>query len=184
MKLKGLIAAPLVALLVTALAAAPQALPAGWTRYGNNDTCTVGTEAVPGAPTPRAFVIECAKGSKGFATAAQGVLATNYAGKRVRLTAKVQGEELAEWGGLWLRGDAKGKVLAFDNMQQRPLTGSFAWREAAVVLQMPAEVDTLYFGFLMAGVGRMRATEFRLEVVPTSVPDTSETRSQPQNLSP
>jgi len=184
MKLKGLIAAPLVALLVTALAAAPQALPAGWMRYGDGDACTVGTEAAPGAPTPRAFVIECAKGSKGFATIAQSITAKDYAGKRVRLTAKVQGGELAGWGGLWLRGDAKGKHMAFDNMQQRPLTGSFAWREAAVVLQLPAEVDTLNFGFLMAGAGRMRATEFRLDVVPDSVPDTSEKRSQPQNLSP
>lgn len=189
MKFKGLIAAPSVAMLVTALAAVPAGLPAGWTRAGDAEACLTRIEAVAGAPTPKAFVIDCSKSTKGFATLMQTISAADYAGKRVRLTARVQGDQLTNWGGLWLRGDAGSKIgRVFDNMELRPLKGSFGWREATVVLQFPADVDTLAFGFLMDGMGLLRATDFRLEAVSDAVPLTQGPISglprQPQNLSP
>jgi hypothetical protein len=178
MKLKTLIAAPLVALLVTALAATPDKLPDGWLRAGNASQCVSKTEATVGAPTAKVFLLDCSASKDGFATLMQSIAAQDYAGKRVRLTAQVQGDELAGWGGLWLRGDVSQQggqqdVRVFDNMQQRPLKGSFGWREASVVLQIPKEVDSLHFGFLVAGTGKLRATQFRLETVADSVAETS-----------
>lgn len=189
MKLKGLIAAPVVALLVTALAAAPDSLPDGWLRTGSATNCRTATEAVRGGPTPKVFVIECPKPTEGFATIMQVISAQDYAGKRVRLSAKVHGEDLQRWGGLWLRGDAgKNGNRVFDNMQTRPLKDSFGWRDAEVVLDIPPDVDALNFGFLMEGPGTLRATQFRLEVVPASVPVTAgpgaRRPAQPANLSP
>lgn len=171
MKLKGLIAAPIVALLVTALSAAPDPLPEGWTRAGNASSCVVRTVATPGAPAAKSFEIACPKSAEGFATAMQTISAADFAGKRVRLAAQVQGEAVQTWAGLWLRGDAGASIgRVFDNMETRPLKGSFAWREASVVLQFPADIDTLSFGMLLGGPGRLRATAFRLEVVDASVP--------------
>ncbi|MDD5332193.1 MAG: hypothetical protein PHS32_00485 [Rhodoferax sp.] len=189
MKLKGLIAAPAVALLVTALAAAPGTLPEGWLRTGSASGCRTSTEAVKDGPTPKAFVIECPKLTEGFATIMQVISAQDYAGKRVRLSAKVQGDSMQEWGGLWLRGDAgKDGNRVFDNMQTRPLKGSFGWREAEVVLDIPSDVDALNFGFLLYGEGTLRTTQFRLEVVPDTVPVTAGPKSvrptRPINLSP
>lgn len=190
MKLKGLIAAPAVALLVTALAAPPTALPPGWMQAGDTEHCSSFTEAVAGAPSPKVFTIECPPTTKGFATAMQTISAQQFAGQRVRLAAQVQGENLQGWGGLWMRGDAGTSVgRAFDNMQARPLKGSFAWREAAVVLQLPADVDRLAFGFLMDGQGRLRATHFRLEAVSDTVPVTASQQlnqlpDRPRHLTP
>jgi hypothetical protein len=173
MKLKTLIAAPLVALLVTALAATPDKLPDGWLRDGTASQCLSTTEAATGAPTASVFLLDCSASKDGFATLMQSIAAQDYAGKRVRLTALVQGDGLAGWGGLWLRGDVGqqgGRV--FDNMYQRPLTGSFGWHEASVVLHIPKEVDSLHFGFLLTGTGKLRATQFRLEQVADSVAET------------
>lgn len=175
MRPHGLLAAPLVAVLVTALAGeAP--LPEGW-RFTGEDKhgCQATTDTVDHGPTPKAFVLRCDKstGTQSFGTAMQIIAATDYAGKRVRLSAQVQGQDVARWGGLWMRADTPGeKGAAFDNMAGRPLTGSFGWREAQVVLDIPADSRTLNFGFLLAGDGTLSATLFKLEVVPASVPTT------------
>ena len=168
-----LLAAPLVAVLVTALAGeAP--LPEGWMFTGENkENCRATTDTVASGPTPRAFVLHCGNGTQGFGTAMQQIAATDYAGKRVRLSAQVEGQGVVGWGGLWMRADTPSRrAAAFDNMYGRPLSGSFGWREAQVVLDIPAESNMLSFGFLLNGDGTLRATQFRLEVVPESVPTT------------
>ncbi len=189
MKLKGLIAAPLVAVLATALSAAPPAdLPEGWVRTGDasTDDCKVTAETVANAPTPKAFVMECAKGAKGFVAIAQSVSARDYAGKRVRLAARVKGVGLGDWAGVWMRGDASNKSsVAFDNMGKRPLRGSFDWQSAEVVLDMPAETGTLVFGVLLRGSGRLETTQFTLDVVPQTVATTAAALPpRPVNLTP
>lgn len=190
-QLRALIAAPLVALMVTALAANPNQLPQGWFRAGDAADCRSSTEARAGAPTPRVFVLDCKPNSRGYVTAMQSIQARDYAGRRLRLSAQVQGEALSQWGGIWLRGDVGPEVgRVFDNMQLRPLQGSFGWREASVVLQIPKEVDALHFGAMLTGGGVLRATQFKLELVPDSVPETQGPRSalllprQAQHLSP
>lgn len=190
-QLRALIAAPLVALMVTALAANPNQLPPGWFRAGDAADCRSSTEASPGAPTAKVFLLDCPGNSRGFVTAMQSIQARDYAGQRLRLSAQVQGEGLTQWGGIWLRGDVgqdMGRV--FDNMALRPLQGSFAWREASVVVQIPKEVDSLHFGALLNGGGVLRVTQFKLERVPDSVPETQGPQDapllprQPQHLSP
>lgn len=175
MKLKTLIAAPLVALLVTALAATPDPLRDEWLRI-NTAECTSLTEAAASAPTAQVLLLDCSGAKGGVASLERSITAQNYAGKRVRLTAQVQGDELGT-GWLWLRGDTKQEggqqeARVFDGMQQRPLMGSFGWREASVVLQIPEDVDSLNFGIGLAGAGKLRATQFRLEAVPDSVAET------------
>src|SRR4051812_30627560 len=98
MKFKGLFAAPAVALLVTALSAAPVNLPEGWLQAGSTKACRTATEDAKDAPTPKVFVIDCPRGTQGFATVMQQFQAQGYAGKRVRLSAKVQGDDLQSWG--------------------------------------------------------------------------------------
>lgn len=187
MKLKGLIGATAVAALVSALAAPDAKLPDGWLVTGDARGCRTTTEAVPSAPTPRAFVIECPTGTQGFATIMQQFSATELAGKRVRLQAKVRGEGIQQWSGLWLRGDAADRgIKAFDNMEQRPLKASFDWRTAEIVLDIPKDVVQLNFGFLLAGPGKLLATQFDLSEVPTTIPVTAgmSLPAKPKNLTP
>lgn len=171
MKPIALIAAPLVAVLVTALSAAPARLPTGWMRAGDAGDCQMSSAAPADDGEDTALALDCPPGTQGFATIMQQMSAQGYAGRRLRWSASVQGEALQNWGGLWMRGDAGSRSSrAFDNMQLRPLTGSFAWRRAEVVLQIPADVDTLSFGLLLEGGGSLRARGIKLEIVPESVP--------------
>ena len=119
----------------------------------------------------------------------QQVSGTDYAGKRVRLSAQVHGDQLAAWGGLWMRADIGQHPAAFDNMVNRPLRGSFGWQRAEVVLDIPAGTTALSFGFLLNGGGQLQATQFRLEVVDQSVAVTGENGApvlprEPQGLTP
>jgi hypothetical protein len=76
-------------------------------------------------------------------------------------------------GGLWMRVDApKRRSVSFDNMQNRPITGTSDWRSYAVVLDVPAESESISFGVLLAGQGRVWIDNVRFEVVDASVPVT------------
>lgn len=190
MKISALIAAVAVGTLATALAK-PSDLPAGWIQTGEaRDTCQSSVVAALGAPSARVFNIECKAGTQGFWTLMQQVAGTDYAGKRVRLSAQVHGEKVAGWGGVWMRSDsAQRSGTAFDNMNDRPLKGDFGWQEAAVVLDIPSDTTTLSFGVLIEGTGRLQATRFQLEVVPGTTPTTAKlgTRALPRqadNLTP
>lgn len=189
MKASAIVAAIGVGVLVTALAK-PTGLPSGWLQTGNATTCEGSVVAAQGAPTPKAFNIECKPGTEGFSTLMQQISAADYAGKRVRLSAQVHGDQIAAWAGLWMRADSGQRPgTAFDNMSDRPLRGSFGWQAAEVVLDIPADATTLSFGFLLEGRGQLQATQFQIGVVPASTPttDTGPARLLPRqagNLTP
>lgn len=174
MKAYALVAAIGVGALATALAK-PTGLPAGWLQTGNAKTCAGSVIAVDGAPSPKVFNIDCKPGTEGFSTLMQQIGSADYAGKRVRLSAQVHGDQIGAWAGLWMRADSGQRPgTAFDNMSDRPLRGSFGWRPAEVVLDIPADATTLSFGFLLEGTGQLRATQFQLDVVPASTPTTGQ----------
>lgn len=174
MKTYAIAAAIAVGTLATALAR-PTGLPAGWLLTGNAKTCEGRVVPADGAPSPRVFSLACEPGTEGFSTLMQQIAATDYAGKRVRLSARVQGEQIAAWGGLWMRADSGPRPnTAFDNMSDRPLRDSFGWQPAEVVLDIPADATTLSFGFLLEGRGRLQATGFQLDVVSDAVATTGQ----------
>ena len=81
-------------------------------------------------------------------------------------------------------GATPGAPLAFDNMQNRPLRGSFDWRRVEVVLDVPSEASAVAFGLLLTGRGAVRMSHLGLEVVDqsVSVTDTYLRPRQPINL--
>jgi hypothetical protein len=165
MKASAIVAAIGVGVLATALAK-PTGLPSDWLQTGNAKTCEGSVVTVGGAPSPKVFNIECRPDTQGFSTLMQQIDSADYAGKRVRLSAQVHGERIAEWSGLWMRADSGQRPgTAFDNMSDRPLRGRFGWQQSQIVLDIPADATTLSFGFLLEGPGRLQATKFQLEVV-------------------
>lgn len=174
MKAYALVAAIAVGALATALAK-PTGLPDGWLQTGNAKTCEGRVAPVAGAPSPKVFRLDCQPGTEGFTTLMQQVSGADYAGKRVRLTAQLSGEQLVAWGGLWMRADSGQQPgTAFDNMSDRPLRGNFGWQPAAIVLDIPADATALSFGFLLEGGGRLQATQFQIEVVPSATATTGQ----------
>src|SRR5262249_47555318 len=90
--------------------------------------------------------------AEGFGTLMQNFGADKYIRKRVRLSASVKSENVQNWAGLWMRVDGKqlGAPLGFDNMMDRPIKGTTAWRSYEVVLDVPAEASGVAFGILLS----------------------------------
>jgi erythromycin esterase len=98
-----------------------------------------------------------------------------YRGKRVRFAAWVKplGITSASYAGLWMRVDGAGPTLAFDNMFDRPVTGSGDWREIAIVLDVPQTALGIAIGVLFNAYGTLVLDDLRFEVVGTDVPVTA-----------
>ena len=94
---------------------------------------------------------------RGFGTIARDLDATALRGKRVRLRGELRAEGVRKWGGLWMRVDGRGRdaVLAFDNMEERGVSGSTPWRPVEVVLDVPPRAVNLALGFLLVGPGEL-----------------------------
>lgn len=115
------------------------------------------------------------KRALGFGTFMQSCCARTFAGKRVRFTALVRSEQVTHWAGLWFRIDAveSGRTLGFDNMSERPITGTTDWTRHAVVLDVPEAGKGLAYGVLLSGPGRVWIAGVRVEVVTADVPTTN-----------
>ena len=121
---------------------------------------------------PSAYLRSKAAVSEGFGTLMQDFRAEQYAGKRVRLTAFVRSEGVQKWAGLWMRVDKGRDSVAFDNMQNRPITGRNEWREYSVVLDVPQNATGIFFGVLLSGSGEVWVNSVKLEAVGPEVPIT------------
>jgi hypothetical protein len=110
----------------------------------------------------------------GSATLAQTVPfgAEVYRGKRLRLSADVKAEAVADWAGLWLRVDGPSGTLGLDNMLGRPIRGTSDWTSYAIVLDVPRDSVGIAFGILLAGAGQVWLDDVRFEVVGPDVPTT------------
>ncbi|MEP6618746.1 MAG: erythromycin esterase family protein [bacterium] len=100
--------------------------------------------------------------------------ATSYRGKRLRLSAWVRHTNLTGSSvGLWMRVDGPGLATAFDNMDQRPLSGSSDWHLVSVVLDVTPNAQGIALGALMTGAGTLVFDDMKLEVVGADVPSTN-----------
>ncbi|GLV60682.1 hypothetical protein KDH_75010 [Dictyobacter sp. S3.2.2.5] len=122
--------------------------------------------------------------SEGFGTLMQSFTAGEYCGKRLRYSALVRTEDVEDWAGLWLRADGpQQRMLAFDNMQKRPITGTIDWRRYDIVLDVPQECSKLAFGILLQGPGQVWISDIQFTIVEADTPPTSPPPSnQPTNL--
>ncbi len=142
------------------------------------------------AGLPSAYLKSKGDPQEGFGTLMQAFAATNYRGKRVRLSGYVKSQDVARVAGLWMRVDGKGepaKMLAFDNMGDRPIKGTTDWQRYQVVLDVPDSAVDIVFGMLLNGPGEVWLNDTDIEVVSTSVPTTGRTEpaalvDEPRNL--
>jgi len=122
-----------------------------------------------------------------FATMMQGFQAADYKGKRLKMSCYLKTAEATKCGA-WMRIDnATGDTIQFDNMDQRSVTGTTEWNHYSIILDVPEEGDSIYFGVLLIGTGKVWADGFRFEEVNDKVPSTnmlSQERlpKQPTNL--
>ncbi len=150
-------------LLTSSGVRAADPLPRGWMLGGKGYEAGLDRQTKHGGGAS-AFLKKSGAGDE-FGTLMQMVDATAYRGARVRLSGYSRAAEVTGWAGFWLRVDGPAGVLAFDNMQSRPIRGTAEWNRADIVLDVPAEAKALAFGVLLAGGRQVWVDDLRLETV-------------------
>lgn len=108
-----------------------------------------------------------------FAALAQMIKAEAYRGKRLQFSAAVRCEQVSNRAALFMRiSDASGRLLAFDNMRSRPITGSSDWTRYAIILDAAESAEEILFGILLSLEGQVWMADVHLEVVGKDVPTT------------
>ncbi len=111
----------------------------------------------------------------GFGTVMQTFESTRYRGKRMKLSGFMKTADVTVHSAFWMRADASnGKVLSFDNMSKRSVTGTTDWKNYAVVLDIPAASEEIAFGVMLSGPGEIWVSGLKFEEVDKSVPVTAE----------
>ena len=108
-----------------------------------------------------------------FAALCQTFKADAYHGKRLRFSAAVRSADVENCAALFMRvGGAGDKMLAFDNMRNRQITGSNEWAHHVIVLEVAEDAETIVFGMLLSLNGQAWMADVHLDVVGTDVPTT------------
>jgi len=199
------IRAGVAAALALVLAAAALGTPAGSGAVAKGKGTPPGSDWLVGGDRPQDYRVELEPSGGRLATAAalirsgvteprgfvslmRHVSAAPYRNGHVRLRAWLKTEGVAGRAGLWMRVDQHDdpvKVLAFDNMGNRPVRGTTGWRRYEVVLDVPPGADEVYYGALLEGAGRLWVDEVTLEPAGKDVPVTAKSRmpwQPPSNL--
>jgi hypothetical protein len=165
--------------------------PSGWFMAGSKpENYRTGVDdAVTRDGQPSAYLASVVPETGGFGTLMQSINASNYTGKRIRLTASIKSENLGDWAGIWMRVDRDKTTVAFDNMQNRGIKGTQTWSDCDVVLDVPEGATGISFGVLLSGTGQVWANHVTFEVVGKDIAVTAPNQSKeslptsPVNLS-
>ena len=103
----------------------------------------------------------------GFGTYMQTSAADAYLGKSVQMTGWIKSKDVKDWAGMWMRVDGPNpyQYLSFDNMQNRPITGTTDWKECTIVLDVPDSAKDLAFGVLLSGTGEVYFDDISFKIL-------------------
>lgn len=122
---------------------------------------------------PSAYIVSKTDNGRDFALVFNDLSATDYVGKRMKLSAFLKTQDVADWAAIFMRVDGVNKVLGFDNMEDRPVKGTQDWKEYSVVLDVPKEAKQLRVGAMLAGNGKVWINSVKFE---PAAPDTPVTQ--------
>lgn len=92
---------------------------------------------------------------RGFGVATSGFPVADATGRTITFSGWIRTADITEgYAGLWWRVDGpERRILAFDNMQARPITGDTDWTRYEITLPVAPEAVNINFGCLLAGNG-------------------------------
>jgi C-terminal processing protease CtpA/Prc len=91
-------------------------------------------------------------------------IAIDFAGTTVELRGFLRTEQVSQLAGLWLREDGETPTLAFENMANRPVTGTTEWTEYSIKLPVHPEARKLFLGALLVGTGKLWVDDMQVLV--------------------
>lgn len=103
-----------------------------------------------------------------------------FLGKRVRMTGWMKTSNVKGWAGLYLRADKSGvgASIVTDNMHDRPVKGTTAWKKYSLVIDVPNGCSKLVYGAMLSGTGQIWFESPVLEEVDAKVPVTVKPRAE------
>lgn len=178
------VAAAVALSVVTLCAAAPR----GWYLAGSKpQDYQTGVDDAQYNGHRAAFLKAVAQNPTGFGTLMQDFRADEYTGKRLRFSAMLKTENVADWAGIWMRidknmGSSSPKMLILDNMHDRPVKGTEDWKSCQVVLDVPKDATSIFFGLTLNGSGNVMMSDAKIETVGLDVETTA--KPFPERLTP
>ena len=153
------------------VAARPTGPVPAWFLAGNNaPSYSIGLDSETKHGGANSAHIRCRdKSCGGFGTLMQTFRADEYRGSRIRLSAWVKSDRAGR-ANLWMRVDGFQRVtLDFDNMQNRPMSGTKDWRRQEVVLDVPPTAASISYGLILSGAGQAWVDDITLNIVDRKV---------------
>lgn len=151
-------------------------LPTGWYPAGSNwKNYRIELKTKEGRKGGSAARLDCLKDTvNGYGSLMQDFLPGEYLGKRIRISAWVKTQDVEQWAGVWVQvaKDTDEKPLCFDNMADRPISGSTDWTKYDLVVDVPWEAKVILMGGILNGTGSMWLDDFSVEVVDRTTPTT------------
>ncbi|HMW37725.1 MAG TPA: hypothetical protein PLG25_15750 [bacterium] len=121
---------------------------------------------------------------EGAAILLQEASPADYKGKRIRISAFVNADNIQNWSGLFVSLDARGYKGLNDFMYDRPIKGTIEWKKQEVVIQIPVDAERIFYGVWLEGKGKIWVDDFVIEIVGEETPITAGRRilKRPRNL--
>lgn len=135
--------------------------PTGWNNFGSPNYI-LSLDSIIKKSGKYSACIEYREGKSDFKAWAF-TLPENYAGKAITLTGYIKTESVTDgYSGLWMRIDP---LIAFDNMNKRPVKGTTDWTKYEITLEMdPAKTKQIVIGGLLVGKGKIWLDNFSVSV--------------------
>jgi len=117
-----------------------------------------------------AFIESTESDINGFGTLMQTCSAKEYLGKKVKLSGFIKTENISGWVGMWLRIDPIKSPSSeyFDNMRDNPIRETTNWTKYEIILDIPINSNSINFGVLLRGAGKVWFDNLSFEVVGNS----------------
>jgi hypothetical protein len=179
MKLKALIAAPIVAWLMIASAATIEP-PLYWSW---SSSATAPTRYQAGVDSsvvwngkPALTVLGTGQTTAAFGDIHQYVASAGYGGKRVRFSGMLRTTSADQWAGVYLFAGSY-NTRTFDALAMPFGVGKSGtdsqWQPVSVVIDVPQDVETIRMGLILVGSGQAWLSDLKFEEVGTDVPVTT-----------
>jgi hypothetical protein len=179
MKLKALIAAPIVAWLMIASAATIER-PLKWSSSSTgqgSDSYQMGVDtSVSLNGKPALSVLGTGTNTVAYADVHQWIASSGYVGKHVRFSGMLRTTSVDQWAGVYMfAGSYTMRML--DPLAMPPGAGKRGtdsqWQPISVVIDVPQDVETIRMGLVLVGNGQAWLSDLKFEEVGTEVPVTT-----------
>jgi len=112
-----------------------------------------------------AFIRSKEDSIQGFGTYMQEILPGEYLNKSIKFSAYIKTKNVKGWVGLWMRTDGPKQTLSFDNMHNRPISGTTDWQKYEIILDVPKNAKDIAFGVLENSTGEVFFDDVQFEIL-------------------